>query len=132
MEQILSRPEVALGIAGVIVAVLLLLRTAINALAGQTAAIIELLGGCAREWLQARIDELRDRRRAHVADLAVAATEQTANGDTGQTKLARARQVARDLGICDITNDELEAALKRAEGWYRDVRLPELRMEGTE
>jgi len=132
MQEILSNAGVAAGIAVALVALLGLIATTIRALQGQVGTIIGMLGDLARQWLQAQIDELHERRRAHIADLAVAAVEQTANGDKGETKLARAKQVARDMGIADITADEIEAALKRAQGWYAalPLRTAEMRLVG--
>ena len=101
-----------------------MIRKLLEALVVALVGIIGALGVVAvtaiKRWGQTQ----EDARRAHVADLAVAAVEQTAGRDRGSTKLQRALAIAEDMGV-PLLPDELEAALKRAEGWYRDVRLPQ-------
>ncbi len=122
MEQWLTEPRVMAILLALLVVVAESLRRIIIAATNRAVAAIE---GSARARQALSENELR----RQVADDVVAAVEQLAGDADGGDKLQRALDMARKRGV-NLVRTEIEAALKRAEGAWREPERVTMQFEG--
>ena len=103
MEQILQNEHVI----ALIGAIALALGVIVTALARRAVRAIE-------EWGALNAEE----RRRGIADEVTAAVEMLCDGAEGTQKLLAAQRMAREYGM-PLATPDIEAALKRAEGTWR-------------
>ena len=122
MEQLLSHEAVVTALIAILVA-----------LAGVLVAVMRAVGDALIAYIRERAGLTVEERRREVALDVVSAVEQIANGLSGEAKRGLALQIAQEHYGTTLAVEDVEAALKRAQGWWAGSEpLLSLHGEGTD
>jgi len=108
MEQIVGNEAVVTVLIGILVA-----------LATVLVAVIRAVGDAAVSYIRERTGQAQEERRREIAMDAVSAVEQMANGLSSHAKRNKALEVAVDRYGVTLEREDVEAALKRLQGWWQ-------------
>lgn len=133
MDGILAEPAIIGGIVAVLGALLALIATVLIALRGEITRIVRRVGDAIIWLIEEQTGLASEERARRTADDIVAAVEQMYPAAAGAWKLQQALELAAREGEAIIGREDIEAALKRAQGWGSGwLAAMEPRAEGSD